>query len=55
MFGSELRPRVGQDSLSRNNAVKKFNDFHVIDEDTKSTQEGLWFPSSVQLTLSQKV
>ena len=56
VFGSELTIELAKLFVKGNDTVKKFNDFHVIDEDTEiDFWRGLWCPSSVRPTLSQKV
>ena len=55
VFGSELTIELAKLFVKGNDTVKKFNDFHVIDEDTEIDLEELWFPSSVRPTLFQKV
>ena len=55
VFGSELTIELAKLFVKGNDSAKKFDDFHVIDENTEIDFGGTEVPSSAQLTLSQRV
>ena len=55
VFGSELTIELAKLFVKGNDTVKKFNDFMLSMRIRRLILAGLWCPSSVQPTLSQKV